>query len=202
MPNIVFVLDGDAARRLIRRKIGKHPTPTEIELFCRSARRTEETVVECYYYDCAPFGEIRPLPISGADRDFSAEVVYSVATKFQERMLDNSFFKFKKGYLSFNGWNIKDSVIVDLMRCPRVLTDDDFVPHLSQKQVDMKIGLDIAKISLAKSVERILLITCDSDFIPIVDFAQSNGVEVDLILDTKSIIKGALKNKCGHLRYV
>ena len=66
----------------------------------------------------------------------------------------------------------------------------------------MKIGLDIAKISLAKSTDRILLITCDSDFIPIVDFAQSKGVEVELILDKFSIIKGTLKKKCNALRYI
>jgi hypothetical protein len=63
MATVTFVLDGDSTRRLIKRKIGKNPTPAEIEAFCISTKMADESIKECYYYDCAPFGERRPLPI-------------------------------------------------------------------------------------------------------------------------------------------
>jgi len=202
MPNIVFILDGDSTRRLIKRKIGKHPTPTEIESFCISIKRPDESISACYYYDCVPFGETRKLPVTGRDIDFSSEYVYAVAQSFQSDLARNPFFKFKRGQLSFDGWNIKEKVIAEIMASPRILRDRDFSPLLSQKQVDMKIGLDIAKIALARSADRILLITTDSDFVPIVDYARSKGIEVVLVLDTFSKIKECFRSKCTTRRYV
>ena len=153
MPNVSIVLDGDATRRLIRRKLGKNPTHAEIEAFCRSIVHPDESPKDVFYYDCAPFGEKRPLPISKAEKDFTTEIVYEVAKKFQTRLANNPFFKFRKGYLSFDGWTIKDDAIKDLIVSPKPLTDGDFEPVLSQKQVDMKIALDVAKIALSHSVE-------------------------------------------------
>ena len=46
------------------------------------------------------------------------------------------------------------------------------------------------------------MITCDSDFIPMIDFARSKGIEVELILDNVSILKKRLKRAFNNLRYV
>jgi hypothetical protein len=46
------------------------------------------------------------------------------------------------------------------------------------------------------------MITCDSDFIPMVDFAKSKGLQVELILDHASIMKRELKKVFTGLRYV
>ena len=51
---------------------------------------------------------------------------------------------------------------------------------MSQKQVDMKIGLDIAWLSIKKIVDRIVLITGDQDFIPVMKFARKEGIIVYL----------------------
>ena len=128
MPNVTFVLDGDPTRRLIKRKLGKNPTPAQIEAFCISTKKADESIVEGYYYDCAPFGEKRPLPISGTEKDFSGDLVYTIANLFQGRMVKNPFFKFKKGYLSFDGWTIKEEIIKELIIKPRALTDKERDP--------------------------------------------------------------------------
>jgi len=44
----------------------------------------------------------------------------------------------------------------------------------------MKIGLDIAWISLNKIADRILVVTGDSDFIPAIKLARRNGIQVYL----------------------
>lgn len=46
------------------------------------------------------------------------------------------------------------------------LTDADFAPIFEQKGVDMRIGLDIATFAERRSVERVLLVSGDTDMIP------------------------------------
>ncbi|MFO7579920.1 MAG: NYN domain-containing protein [Nitrosomonas halophila] len=52
---------------------------------------------------------------------------------------------------------------------------------LRQKGVDMRIGLDIASLSLKRQVDTIVLVSGDSDFVPAAKLARREGV--DFILD-------------------
>ena len=60
------------------------------------------------------------------------------------------------------------------------LKDDDFQPNLIQKGVDMRIGLDIASITLKKQASIIILVSGDSDFVPAAKLARREGVTVIL----------------------
>lgn len=62
-----------------------------------------------------------------------------------------------------------------------VLSPDDIKLPLRQKGVDMKIGLDIASMTLKRQIDTIILVTGDSDFIPAAKIARREGVE--FILD-------------------
>lgn len=57
------------------------------------------------------------------------------------------------------------------------LTDKDFELQVDQKGVDMKIGLDIASLSFKKQVDRIVLISGDSDFVPAAKLARREGID-------------------------
>ena len=57
------------------------------------------------------------------------------------------------------------------------LTDADFVPALRQKGVDMRIGLDIASITLKRQAGVIVLVSGDADFVPAVKLARREGVQ-------------------------
>lgn len=52
---------------------------------------------------------------------------------------------------------------------------------LRQKGVDMRIGIDIAALSLKKQVSTIVLVSGDSDFVPAAKLARREGV--DFVLD-------------------
>jgi len=52
---------------------------------------------------------------------------------------------------------------------------------ISQKGVDMKIGLDVASLAYKGLVKRIILISGDSDFVPAAKLARREGI--DFILD-------------------
>ncbi|GAA8268576.1 hypothetical protein HpDR19_12040 [Helicobacter pylori] len=54
--------------------------------------------------------------------------------------------------------------------------NDDFIYHAKQKGVDIKIGLDIATLALKKLVQKIVLISGDSDFVPASKLARVEGI--------------------------
>lgn len=61
------------------------------------------------------------------------------------------------------------------------LAEEDFSLMIEQKGVDMKIGVDIASLAYKKLVDRIVLISGDSDFVPAAKLARREGI--DFILD-------------------
>jgi uncharacterized LabA/DUF88 family protein len=60
----------------------------------------------------------------------------------------------------------------------RRIQEGDVNIELRQKGVDMRIGLDIASMTLKQQVDTIVLVTGDSDFVPAVKLARREGVEV------------------------
>lgn len=199
-----ILLDGDFTRRLLKRKTGHYPSVSEIEAFCKSVLIKGENLYKTYFYDCPPFDENRPFPVSGNICDFTITYVYAQAINFQESLRQNPFFVYRRGHLSFDGWTLKDSSVKKLLKTPRPLMDQDFDPILSQKQVDMKIGLDVAKLSIGRLIGRILLATSDADFIPAIHFAKGNDVEVILLSDVAAVrrTKGSLLKAFSSHRIV
>lgn len=192
--NAAILLDGDFTRRLLGRRVHHSSKAKDIEEFCPGLVGADESITEAYYYDCPPFGEKRPMPISGDEKDFSKDVAYIMATKFQSNLDRSSFIKCKRGYLLFRGWMLKDYVLTNIIDKPCALTDSDFKPILIQKQVDMLIGVEITKFAFAKSVEKIYLVSADSDFLPAVQHAQSRGIKFVLVYDKHCNINKAYKN--------
>jgi uncharacterized LabA/DUF88 family protein len=61
------------------------------------------------------------------------------------------------------------------------LVDDDFEANIQQKGVDIKIGLDVAWISQHNAINRIILLSADTDFVPAMKLARRQGVQITLI---------------------
>jgi uncharacterized LabA/DUF88 family protein len=197
---VAFILDGDFTRRVVHGLVGRHPAPAQIEAFCKRAITPYEMIKGAAYYDCPPFDEIRQLPISGAPYSFKSQPTYWKAFRFQEALLKNNFFSYRLGKLSFDGWRLKRSAMQDLKAWARPLSDDDFEPILVQRQVDMMIGLDIAKLSTTRFVNRLILITSDSDLIPAIRLARANGTKVSIITGNRKLVKKSLIRACDEHR--
>lgn len=88
------------------------------------------------------------------------------------------------------------------MKTGRSFIDDDFKPDIKQKSVDMKIGLDVAWLSGKQIVERIILVTADSDFVPAMKFARREGTQVILVTMGHLLVKNELKEHADELRAV
>lgn len=89
-------------------------------------------------------------------------------------------FAVRRGSLVLSGWKLGSAALKALLAVQRPLNANDLVPDLKQKGVDMRIGLDIAWLSLKKIVAGMVLVTSDSDFIPAMKFARKEGIQVFL----------------------
>jgi len=86
-------------------------------------------------------------------------------------------FACRHGTLGFRGWKPRTIPIAG----GKPLSDADFKPVFEQKGVDMRVGLDIASFADLGSVERIVLVSGDTDMIPAMKHARKAGLEIGLV---------------------
>jgi uncharacterized LabA/DUF88 family protein len=76
------------------------------------------------------------------------------------------------------GWRVRGSALEAIARLNRPLQDDDLELHLEQKGVDLRIGLDIARLALRQLVDVLVVVTGDRDLVPAFKFARREGLRV------------------------
>ncbi len=154
----------------------KHLTQAKKELF---------DLYRIFYYDCLPYDKKQHNPVTGKAIDFSKTDQYKFQLDFFEELKKKRKIALRLGVLEDKKrWIIKPSKTKDLLTKKLAiddLTEDDVQFDFTQKRVDIKIGLDIASMSLKKQVEQIILVSGDSDFVPASKLARCEGI--DFILD-------------------
>lgn len=126
------------------------------------------------------------LPVSKKQISLKKTEQYKFRTTLLTCLRQQPYCAIRLGSFDTNllQWKFKDSKILKKLLKGDIgiadLTDDDFVLDIKQKGVDMKIGLDIATMAIKKQVEKIILITADSDFIPAIKLAHKEGIIVQL----------------------
>lgn len=145
----------------------------------------EHQLYRIFYYDCEPLKKKHHYPISKTPVDFAKSETAQFRNKFFECLKEQRKVALRMGHLSeISGWIIKPRVMKELLARKREyssLTDNDFTLEVTQKTVDMKIGLDVASLTYKKFVDQIILVSGDSDFLPAAKLARREGV--DFILD-------------------
>ena len=87
-----------------------------------------------------------------------------------------SQFAVRLGTLKFRGFEPRRIPIASA-----ALSDEDFKPRFEQKGVDMRLGLDIASYAADRSINRVILVTGDTDCLPAMKRARSAGLQVVLV---------------------
>lgn len=183
--------------------LGRQPTAVEVRQFALKCLEKDEEIFRIYCYDCPPYGEKQTHPLSKRLIDFAATPTFSARTKIIGDLKTMDNIAFRSGELSFDGWIISKDATKDILKTGRALIDDDFTPDIKQKGVvDMKIGLDVAWLSSKSIVERIVLVTADSDFIPAMKFARREGVQVILVTMGHLFVRNELKEHADEFRSV
>ncbi len=128
-----------------------------------------------YYYDGRPFGGKSKNPISNIEVNFYNST-FKAKKQLLEQIGEKDLVALRLGETKPRGWK----VIKTYMKDSEVLDSSKIQADIMQKGVDMKIGLDLATLSIKKIVDRIILIAGDTDFIPAIKFARSEGIQVAL----------------------
>lgn len=159
------------------------------------------TFFRIYYYDCMPFGGRTRHPVTGQNVDFSRAEAYRHRSELYRALSVMDNFAFRKGQLKFRQWTLKNSEIKRIIRNNVPVDGWKLLPNLQQKGADIKIGLDIAWLSIKRIVDRIILFTGDTDFIPAMKFARREGTQV-IIASFRKNIKEDLKEHADGFRVV
>lgn len=145
-----------------------------------------DTLHRIYYYDAEPLAAKKPKPLTGRSPgwsivDFSSTEVYSSNIQLLEDLRKEPFFAVRLGELVFRGWSVRSNKLEPGgIRESLTIQSDDLIPNIQQKGVDLRVGLDIAALTLKHHVEIIILVTGDSDFVPALKFARREGMLVFL----------------------
>ena len=136
----------------------------------------------CFYYDALPYSNKGHTPISKRGIDFAKSEMATFRLRLFDALRGQRNFALRLGEVkkpSNSSWTLKPEAQKRLLRGDLEvsgLVDSDFLPDLRQKGVDMRIGLDIASITLKRQADTIILVSGDSDFVPAAKLARREGV--------------------------
>ncbi len=152
----------------------------------RNKDKAEDDLYRVFFYDCPPLEKKMHRPISGKALDLSKSDEAVFRRNLHKELIKKRKFALRLGRLADYGgdWKLKPSTQKALLKGEKQwqeLTDEDFTLNTVQKGVDMRIGVDIATVSLKMQANRIILIAGDADFVPAAKLARREGV--DFILD-------------------
>lgn len=169
MKKVAVLIDGGHLR-VLARKDGHNYNPDFIEKFSQNCVVEDEQLLRVLYYDCAPYSGEAKLPVSGEVQKFEGN------DGWLRDLASRDLIAVRRGVLKFRGYKPRRIPIAS-----DKLSDADFKPDFEQKGVDMRIGLDIASFSTNKSVDRIVLVSGDTDCIPAMKHARIAGLQLVLV---------------------
>jgi len=182
MKNYAILIDGG----FVKRKLSKIPSPlaaTDIDAFVQSLKQhdllKDLVLHRIYYYDSHPLKNVEKNPLDQSLLDFGQQPVAANSEALFKGLSIQPFMALRLGELSFNGWKIKRNKLNNSSGSVTVLPRD-LRPDITQKGVDMRIGMDMAALSLKKQVDVIVLVTGDSDFVPAMKFVRREGLNLFL----------------------
>lgn len=132
------------------------------------------------FYDSRPLQGTETKPLGGGLMDFGATPIASRNSRLLAALCKEPFFALRFGELMLQGWRLKDKVL-ERGASRTEIGAEDLESNIRQKGVDMRIGLDIASLTLKKHAKVIVLATGDSDFIPAMKFARREGAQLILL---------------------
>jgi len=184
--SFAVLLDGGFVIKKLSRTLGRFPTAEDIENQCTTMQQHPALagmrLLRIYFYHAPPATGMLVNPLDKSSTDLSKTPVF----KRHESLLDTlelkPNFALRAGEAVVHNWKIGDFAYKSMIKNQRVLQPKDLVPNITQKGVDLRIGLDIARLSLRQLVSTIVVVTGDSDLIPAFKFARREGLRI--VLDT------------------
>jgi uncharacterized LabA/DUF88 family protein len=181
---VAVLLDGGFVKKRLERSLGRFPTTKDVVAVVGTitghARLANHTLYRAFYYDAPPFEGEKHNPFTGAKESYAGNPIATANKALIDALEFEPDFAVRRGVLLHHGWKLGASAMKSMIKSPRAAHAADFVPDLEQKGVDIRVALDMATIALKRIVDAIVLVTCDSDFVPVMKFARTEGTRVYL----------------------
>lgn len=181
-----ILIDGGFLTKKLYEKHRRHATVDDILVECDRLKGLVEVsdyeLLRVYYYDAPPSSETVAKPVSKTSMKLANTERFRLSQSLYDQLVLKPHFALRMGEtrLSQHKWRIKPRVAKELTVTQRALVDEDFDLDLSQKGVDLRIGLDMARLALRETVRAVVVVTGDSDFVPAFKFVRREGVKVIL----------------------
>lgn len=197
-----ILIDGGYFTKVFQSELQHYPTAVEVKQCVERIRQAGELsnaeLLRVYFYDAPPLQACVTNPIDGHIIDLGKSDLAKNAKRLQSDLSLSPFFALRSGELKLKqSWKIKSSVwnrvkaisttqAEDIQhdeiqqQTPRstVVYATDIQPDITQKGVDLKIGIDIACMALRHAADIIILVSGDTDLVPALKMARKEGVRV------------------------
>lgn len=189
MPTTAILVDGAYFLKRYRWTYGRDHSPPLVakNLFTMSIEHLDDKndLYRILFYDCPPLSKKAHNPVTGRAIDFTKTPTYLFRTQLHRELVRLRKVALRLGRLSerTGGWIIKPHATKGLLSGKvqsSEISEYDVEYDVTQKGVDMRIGLDIASLAFKRLVQRIVLVTGDADFVPAAKFARREGIDVVL----------------------
>lgn len=196
MNKVAILVDGGFYRKVANKVMGPKSASEradELYSYCNRhlsyknyGKKVHDELYRIFYYDCQPSDKVIYNPLTHETIDFLKLDSSKWAKDFFDSLSHKRKVALRFGELSDGtaGYSINRAATKSLINGKKKieeLTQNDLAFSVQQKGVDMRIGLDIATLSLKQQVDKIILIAGDSDFFPAAKLARREGI--DFVLD-------------------
>ena len=176
-------------RGFLKKKLGSQRAPMDgvcydafLEALKAHASLSACRLHRIYYYDAPPLEDLLSEPLGGGGGNLATTDLSRQNKALLGRPRETPFVSLRLGELAFRGWRLSKRRLSDnsATTAAIVVRAADLQPDIQQKGVDMRIGLDIASLTLKRHVDIVVLVTGDSNLIPAMKFARREGARLFL----------------------
>ena len=146
-----------------------------------------------FYYTANPLAKTLTNPIDKTRENFGEKTQFKKNAELIDKIENLPNFAVRRGELGYYGWTLRNTTLKRLQDGDSMtLTASDVKPNIRQKGVDMMIGIDMTALALKRLVSTVVVVSGDSDLVPALKLARTEGLKVYVALFGKGRAHGML----------
>ena len=177
-----ILLDGGFVTKRLQERLRRFPDGADYGVELARIKAHEALVhhdlLRTYVYDARPAIGVVTNPFDGTTTNLARSPQAGRSLALQDTLELMPDVALRLGIVVVRGWRIEDRTIRDLATHLRMPGPQDVRIAIQQKGVDLRMGLDIARLSLLHLADVLVVATGDSDMVPAFKFARREGLQV------------------------
>ncbi len=183
-PRYAILLDGGFLIKKLYERNRRFPDADDVQQVCDAIRAREPLshleLLRIYFYHAPPAKDELTNPLDQTVQRLANSQTFRENSSLLDSLELRPDFALRLGETVSHGWKLGDRAMRNILGQSRAVEARDLVPNIQQKGVDLRIGLDIARLSLKEMVRVVVVVTGDSDLVPAFRFARREGLRVYL----------------------